>query len=183
MVSRYVDVLEEQRHWLGTSMNIDERLALCSLGNGVWFDSRSIKLIWAEVEDARESHFNSIDHGDRGWKASRHDLRETLKEATFAQKLLAVDMIERFWIRNQKDFPELNVPAFDNAVTVESEELREGFVAAVKKAWHLPDPSRDYVEFHVAEPAVHRIGPDSMLKRTFVENVVKEVRRIAFPYL
>lgn len=89
-LERYYALVEEE---LG-SLDLTEAQAslICDALNGTLLEPYSIRLLWAEVDDA--VHLNGL---DRKWGVSGPALVEKLRALTPGQKFALADAVERFW--------------------------------------------------------------------------------------
>lgn len=98
-ISRYYALLAGSAPTLGSN---EAKLVMDAL-NGSLMTNESIRLVWAEVDDAIRH-----DGLDRKWGVQGEELVEYLRSLSLAETFALVDCIERAWlIQSQPDAPDL----------------------------------------------------------------------------
>lgn len=89
-LSRYYYLLSWERQAIKDKFTGAELSLLCDIGNGTLWQSYSLNMITAEVEDAESDYFEK-------WGVKREELITKLNSMNITQSAALVDSIERFW--------------------------------------------------------------------------------------
>lgn len=87
VAARYLEMRRQETPALAEA----EWCAICDVLNGTLLDSTSIRLLWAEIEDA------ALDGVGQKWGIDLRALAIELKELRYSQLVAIAEVVERFW--------------------------------------------------------------------------------------
>jgi len=101
-LGRLYYMIEYELAELSKKFSVEEYCLIVDALNGTMFSPWSIKLLYAQIEDAV-----NYDKASRKWRVKGQELIEKLKDCSYGQLLAIVDAAERFW--NTKPEEQVNI--------------------------------------------------------------------------